>query len=370
MSQTFKSGEVTETDAHLAPAAQRWLRMGPWYAMFPLSFALDMVREHTQPGDAVLDPFMGRGTTLAAAAALGRRAAGIEINPIAWLYAKTKLEPAEQLLVLRRLAELENLAQAIEAVPESEFFAWAFCPGVLRFLQAARLHLNWQHSQVDRTLMAFILVDLHGKDSASLSNQMRQTKSMAPDYAVRWWKAQNLNPRTKEAGQILRLKIAWRYRHGCPVTHVKTAALLGDSSRDADQVAHVGPFKLLLTSPPYCGIVNYNYDQWIRRWLLGGPEHPTTSNGEWQNRFGNKVEYRRLLTEVFTSVAPSLATDARVLVRTDARQFTLEATLDVLSKVFPRKQLQQNHRPFIGKTQTELFGDKAKKPGEVDILLS
>ncbi len=370
MTPTLQARPLIATDAQLAPAAQRWLRMGPWYAMFPLSFALQAVRDHTRPGDAVFDPFMGRGTTLAAAAALGRRAAGIEINPIAWLYAQTKLNPADQALVLARLTELENMVAAVEELPESEFFTWAFCPDVLRFLQAARLHLDWQHNQVDRTLMAFILVDLHGKDSASLSNQMRQTKSMAPDYAVRWWKEQNLPPRLKSPGEILRLKIGWRYRHGRPLTRVKTAAILGDSSRDIDQVVQVGPFKLLLTSPPYFGVVNYNYDQWIRRWLLGGPEHPTTSNGEWQSRFGNKLEYRRLLTEVFTSAASSLTTRARILVRTDARPFTLDTTLEVLNQVFPQKRFQQNHRPFVNRTQTELFGDKSKKPGEVDILLT
>jgi hypothetical protein len=40
-----------------------------------------------------------------------------------------------------------------------------------------------------------------------------------------------------------------------------------------------------------------------------------------------------------------------------------------LKEVFPKKQIQQTLRPFIGKTQTQLFGDKGEKPGEVDILL-
>ena len=35
----------------------------------------------TNPGDLVIDPLVGRGTTLRAAAYLGRRAIGIEINP-------------------------------------------------------------------------------------------------------------------------------------------------------------------------------------------------------------------------------------------------------------------------------------------------
>jgi hypothetical protein len=364
--------EVSEqltSDISMTLAAKRWLRMGPWYAMFPFDFALHAIREHTQPGDAVLDPFMGRGTTLVAAASLGRDAAGIEINSIAWLYAQTKLGPASEKAVLKRLDEIDELAKTTIPGAMPEFFSWAFSSEILKFLVAARASLDWRGSQIDRTLMAFILVDLHGKDENSLSNQMRQTKSMAPDYAVRWWKAREMPPRSKNAVEILKQKIAWRYRHGLPGFQVKTVVINGDSSQRLEDTSSVGPFKMLLTSPPYYGVINYNYDQWIRGWLLGGNEYPVTSNGNWQNRFNNKADYQKLLLEVFSAAAPLLTNDAKVLVRTDARDFTLATTLAVLKEVFPKKQIQQTLRPFIGKTQTQLFGDKGEKPGEVDILL-
>src|SRR4051812_16843478 len=39
----------------------------------------------SEPGDIVLDPFMGSGTTLVEAQRLGRQSIGIDINPVACL---------------------------------------------------------------------------------------------------------------------------------------------------------------------------------------------------------------------------------------------------------------------------------------------
>jgi DNA modification methylase len=46
----------------------------------PLALYRSFVEDFTDPGDLILDPFMGSGTTLRAAKDLGRRAIGIEIN--------------------------------------------------------------------------------------------------------------------------------------------------------------------------------------------------------------------------------------------------------------------------------------------------
>lgn len=51
------------------------------FATFPPSLVEPCIRLTTSPEDLVLDPFMGSGTTALSAGRLGRRFAGIELNP-------------------------------------------------------------------------------------------------------------------------------------------------------------------------------------------------------------------------------------------------------------------------------------------------
>jgi DNA modification methylase len=60
---------------HIAPAPRT---PGGHPAPFPVELARRCVRLSTWPGEVVLDPFAGTGTTLVAARQLGRRAIGIE----------------------------------------------------------------------------------------------------------------------------------------------------------------------------------------------------------------------------------------------------------------------------------------------------
>ena len=71
----------------------RGLVLHPYPATMPLPVAQKLIRELSEPGDTVLDPFAGSGTTLRAATMSGRTSIGIEINPLAWLIAEVGLQP-------------------------------------------------------------------------------------------------------------------------------------------------------------------------------------------------------------------------------------------------------------------------------------
>jgi hypothetical protein len=353
--------------------------VGPYYAMFPTSFASRTILQYTRPGDLVLDPFAGRGTSIFSAVCHERRGIGVEINPVGWVYSQTKLKPAAKHLVLARLKQLHSRQGTYEAAASAmpRFFHCCYDRKVLAFLLAARKELHWRSDSVDRTAMAFLLINLHGKRDDSLSNQMRQTKSLSPRYAIRWWAERDLRPPRVDVLDFLTRRIEWRYAKGRPEVSDGNVHL-GDSIRVLPQLknhlcrAH-DRVRLLLTSPPYYGVTNYHYDQWLRLWLLGGEPSPRRIEGAHRThrgKFENKEGYRGLLIKVFMRSKVLLANDTTVYIRTDRRQQTLQTTADVLAQMFPRHEMTVHSRPHRRPTQTRLFGHADPRVGEVDFILT
>ena len=360
-----------------ATAEARWARFGPYYAMFPVDFAFDVIKRYSKEGDFVIDPFAGRCSSIYAGGVLGRHSLGIEINPVGWLYGSVKLNPAKKENVLKRLYEINSkkhyYSKAIENMPE--FFRMCYCDDVLKFLLSTRKNLNWKNNNVDATLMSIILVYLHGKLGEGLSNQMRMTKAMGPVYSVSWWKRNKLTrPPKVEPVELISKKIEWRYSKGKPRVF-DSKVIFGDSTLVLDRLAQRSKqknikYSLLFTSPPYCDLTDYHVDQWLRLWLLGGPEYPEATNEKNRGRFIGKNNYRDLLDDVFESCARLMKRKSTIYVRTDRRTFTFETTLEILEKHFSKHGVSIMDKPFNNRTQTDLHGNFSSEKGEIDIILT
>lgn len=93
--------ETTETESPGVPMGDVWEigiiapvakeRTG-YPTQKPEALLSRLVEALTDPGDAVLDPYCGSGTTLAVCARLGRRSVGIDENPEALALARSRLE--------------------------------------------------------------------------------------------------------------------------------------------------------------------------------------------------------------------------------------------------------------------------------------
>ena len=72
--------------------------MCSYLASFPAALAHAFIARYSRPGDVVLDPFSGRGTTPLQACAEGRIGVGNDLNPFAHLLTAAKVDapsPAE-----------------------------------------------------------------------------------------------------------------------------------------------------------------------------------------------------------------------------------------------------------------------------------
>ena len=360
-------------------AESRWARFGPYYAMFPVDFAFDVVERYSKEGDYIIDPFAGRCSSIYAGGVLGRQSLGIEINPVGWLFGTVKLQPADKEDVIDRLLEIygkrNEFTEKILQMPE--FFRICYCDEVLKFLLCARENLNWENNNVDATLMSILLIFLHAKLGEGLSNQMRMTKSMGMNYSVEWWKSKGMEiPPEINPCEFIYKKIEWRYAKGKPKIKFDSMVIFGDSSQELISIVNRAiendiKFSLLFTSPPYYSITDYHADQWLRLWLLGGSENNQSLKEKHKGRFVNKQEYYDLLNNVFGLCAQMMKAKSTIYVRTDKREFTLNSTREILKNHFPKHKETIIDKPLSEstKTQTKLYGDKSMKPGEVDIIM-
>jgi DNA modification methylase len=71
-------------------------RTGDLYAAKPEDLTRALVAALTKPGDSILDPFVGSGTTLRVAYRLGRRSLGVEASPVNFSTLKRRLADLPQ----------------------------------------------------------------------------------------------------------------------------------------------------------------------------------------------------------------------------------------------------------------------------------
>ena len=93
-------------------------------ARFSPAFAREAILSFTAPGDLVLDPFCGGGTSMTEAIGLGRRAVGLDINSLATFLSQTKMTPLsvhDAREITRWTKQLrKDIATDVAAVPETE----------------------------------------------------------------------------------------------------------------------------------------------------------------------------------------------------------------------------------------------------------
>ncbi len=233
--------------------------------MHPLS-AKRLIEAFSVPGDWVLDPFCGSGTVLLEARLLGRRAVGVDINPlaakIAWLKARgvdsaaapRLLEAAQQAAAG---ADERRVKKAGPTHPYPRADRELFDVHVLLELDSLRFYIDQVPEEDLRLALELVLSAILIKVSRRASDTApgMPSKRIAAGYTAKLFvrKTEELLSRCKAIEEPL---------SGAP----KVRVLTGDAR--VLQGVDDGSIGLCVTSPPYPGVYDYLEHHEARlRWL-------------------------------------------------------------------------------------------------------
>jgi hypothetical protein len=303
-------------------AAQR-LHEVSYRACFKPQLPRFFIEHLTGPGDLVLDPFMGRGTTPLEAALCRRVPAGCDVNPLSVVLTRPRLEPPTVGDVVTRLAAIPGLGGsdpapdvgcgATSAVPEEDLLVF-FHPETLARLCVLRAYLLAREAVgaldgVDRWIRMVAVNRLTGHSPGFFS-----VYTLPPNQAVSATSQRRINARLGQAPaprDVARLIVTKTRSLLSQVDDAVRRALeraarwavLMTGPSAALPALEDGAVALCVTSPPFLDVVDYATDNWLRCWFCGvdpaGIELTVLSNLEaWQ------AAMTRVLCEVARVLRP------------------------------------------------------------------
>jgi hypothetical protein len=306
----------------------RFHSLCPYFAMFPESFADEWIKRLTKPGDTVLDPFSGRGTTALTALLCGRKAISSDVNDVAVCLTKAKTTPPSLSRLKARITQLRNEFDPLKwkraARGAEEFFIHAYAPATLAQLLYLREALDWQQSRVDNMISALALGSLHGETTSMryLSNQMPRTISTKPRYSVKFWKERRLVAPKRDAFTLLAQMAEFRY--GSPLPTGDSVVLHTDMRNlpRAIDPLEIDSIRCSVTSPPYLNVTSFEEDQWLRLWFLGGPTHPRKGIMSRDDRHATADNYWSFIGDMWRSFGAVMGERSHVVVRIGSRKIS------------------------------------------------
>jgi len=225
----------------------------------------------TEPGEAVYDPFMGRGTTLVQAALQGRAPFGNDVNPLSTLLVRPRLNPPR----------LADIAAALSEVPwhrkvdVREDLTAFYHPDTLRRLTVLREHLleraPLEDSEPELALDWIRMVALNRLTGHSPG--FFSVYTLPPNQAVSVDAQRKINekrqqtPEIRDIEKIILKKTKSLLSDGVMPAHPRGKLCIGKACNTPS--IKNGEVSLVVTSPPFLDIVQYAQDNWLRCWFAG-----------------------------------------------------------------------------------------------------
>lgn len=277
----------------------------------------------SEPGDLILDPFAGSGTTLVEAQRLGRRSIGIDLNPIACFVARAKTLAVSANSIGAAISAIKAdatvyLTKQMHTDLKSQIRAVIPDP-----VQASK----WYTKRVQEELgILWSLLQNYGGIKRMLAGCVFSAILLPVCRETRHWGyvCDNSYPKTNHEGNVLaefcrtleRLRIAYEERDAERVARVGkvgriegSKVLCADAREALEKIAR-GSIDLVVTSPPYFGVSDYVKAQRLSMEWFGYEIEPLRSREmgarSKRHRLSAYTEYLRELAEIFHSVRQCL----------------------------------------------------------------
>ena len=230
----------------------------------------------TEPGELVYDPFMGRGTTPIETALMGRVPVGNDINPLSIVMTRPRLTPPT-------VGEIEERLKAIPLDDPADMpkdLLVFYHPETLRGISSLKHYIVGKRKAkaldaLDEWIELVALNRLTGH-----SNGFFSVYTLPPNQAVSVASQRKINEKRKQTPPPRDIR---------KIILKKSRQLLGDVTNEVRETlaraagkAHLstGPANatpgirsdsvaLVVTSPPFLNVVQYDVDNWLRCWFLG-----------------------------------------------------------------------------------------------------
>jgi hypothetical protein len=300
--------------------------MCSYLGSFPASLAHAFIGRYSRPGDVVMDPFSGRGTTALQACAERRIGVGNDVSPLATLLTAAKVDPPSWPHVSRRLQLLRidwsrqaGVWLRRAAVPDAPALVAAlFHVRTLAQLLFLREVLD-RRDRTDRLLLAGLAGILHGRSDGYLTPLMPNSFSLPPGYVEATLRRSGRAPDEREVFCRLERKTRRLYREGVPAARgiaLDGAARPFCAWARAALRARALPdrARLVLTSPPYLRVLRYGAHDWLRLWLVGPPADELGAPLFVADDGHGASGFAELMRGVLTGLRPALTDDAVVVI--------------------------------------------------------
>jgi DNA modification methylase len=302
-------------------------RLHPYLGKFIPQLVEVFLKKYFRPGQMILDPFVGSGTTLIEANILNMPSIGIELSEFSYLIAKVKTQKYDIELVEKEILDILNktkeFSRKIQKNQISLFDDWDFKP--------SEYFKTWYHPRAIKEIYFYrsLIPNYQNQDilkiilcrAARSARQIPHYDLARPKKPVKekYWCIKHkrycepidnvikfINRYSLDT--IKRIKEFDRLR-----TSAKIILLRGDArviklplQREIDGI---------FTSPPYLGLINYHEQHRYAYELFHFKEYPEAEIGS-PNKNGNadKEKYKNDIIAVFKNMNPYLKVGAKIFI--------------------------------------------------------